>query len=140
MTRPQIVFCAHSPFFKTLMPLLNSTSVQCCISTNLFQLIVNDGNCFASRSFDLDVSTLHIIRTCELRNFLLIFVQLWQRKISTKQKENYHILCVIGLRKQSIKSISYRWGSFYRLSIRSGTYRLKSIFIDFFTNYREMTK
>ncbi len=45
MTRPQVVFCAHSSFLNIFMLLLNSTSVQFCISTNLFQWSVNNGNC-----------------------------------------------------------------------------------------------
>ncbi len=65
ITRLQVVFCAHSPSPTMFIPPLNNTSVQCCTSTNLFQWSVNDGNCIATQSFDLDVCTFF-----GLRNFL----------------------------------------------------------------------
>ncbi len=69
MTRPQVVICA----------------VYCCISTNLFQRSMNDGNYIAMQSLNLDVSTLFRLRSVSWEIFCFIFGQLWHGKISMKQ-------------------------------------------------------
>ncbi len=69
---------AHCNFPKTFMSLLNSTFVQCCISTNLFQRNVNDGNCIAMQSFNLNVCTLFRLRV-------------WAEKLSASSSDNSHI-------------------------------------------------
>ncbi len=85
MTTPQVVFCAHSSFPKTFMPLLNSNSVQCSISTNLSQQSMNDCDCIAMQSFDLDVWTLFRLCNMSWEIFCFVFEQLWHCKILKKQ-------------------------------------------------------
>ncbi len=87
MTRLGVVFHAHSPFPKMFVPLVNNTSAECCISTNLFQQNMNDGNCIASQSFDLDVCTLFRLRNMSRGIFCLIFGQFWHCEISAKQSQ-----------------------------------------------------
>ncbi len=83
--RPQVVFCARSPFSKTFMPLLNNISILCCSSTNLFRWSVNDENYIATQNFDLYVCTLFALCNMSRKIFCFIFGQLWYRKVSTKQ-------------------------------------------------------
>ncbi len=82
-----VVFCAHFPLTKTFMPLLNSTSVQYCISTNLVQWSINDGDCIATQSFNLDVCTLFELRNMSWEIFYFIFGQLWHCKTWTKHPQ-----------------------------------------------------
>ncbi len=86
-TRPWVVFCAHSPFPKTFMQPSNSTSVQCCISTNLFQWSLNDGDCIAVQNFNLNACRLFGLHDMSQKIFCFIFGQLWHREILTKQPQ-----------------------------------------------------
>ncbi len=67
------------------MPLFNSTSNKYCSSTNLFQQSVNDGNCIATQSSNLDVCMLFRLRNISGEIFCFVFGQLWHCEISTKQ-------------------------------------------------------